>query len=191
MKQMKHRGTLFVLTGPSGTGKGTVIKALLERTERISLSISATTRAPRDGEENGVHYYFLTQQEFEQKIQEGAFLEYAKYADNYYGTLAQPVTETLDSGCDVILEIEVQGALQIKKKLPHAILIFIAPPNFQELENRLRGRGTETEDKIQKRLQTAKTELLYQDHFDYVIVNDVVEQAVQKFSAIIAKHRNA
>lgn len=188
---MKNRGTLFVLTGPSGTGKGTVIKSLLENMERISLSISATTRKPRDGEISGVHYYFLNKNEFEDKIIQGAFLEYAKYADNYYGTLKDPVAKTLDSGEDVILEIEVQGALQIKEKHPEAILVFIAPPDFKELERRLRGRGTETEAKILQRLETAKTELLCQKHFDYVIINDTVEKAVQKFSEIIMKHRNS
>ena len=157
--------------------------------EKLFFSISATTRAPRPGEKDGVQYYFLTKEDFEAKIAANAFLEHAKYVDNYYGTLEAPVNEKLEAGYDVILEIEVQGAMQVHEKRPDAVMVFIAPPSFEELANRLRGRGTEDEAKVQKRLETAKGELAQQDKFDYVVVNDTVERAVEELHGILAKRR--
>ena len=173
-----RKGTLYVFTGPSGAGKGTVLGRLVKEDDRLFFSISATTRAPRPGEQDGVHYYFLEKSDFENRIAQGAFLEHAQYVGNYYDTLEAPVNEKLEEGFDVILEIEVQGAMQIKQKRPDAVLVFIAPPSFEELAARLRGRGTEDEAKVQKRLETAKGELAQQDKFDYVVVNDTVDRAV-------------
>ena len=187
--QKMRKGTLYVFTGPSGAGKGTVLSRLLSEDEKLFFSISATTRAPRPGEKDGVQYYFLTKEDFEAKIAANAFLEHAKYVDNYYGTLEAPVNEKLEEGCDVILEIEVQGAMQVHEKRPDAVMVFIAPPSFEELANRLRGRGTEDEAKVQKRLETAKGELAQQDKFDYVVVNDTVERAVEELHGILAKRR--
>ena len=187
--QKMRKGTLYVFTGPSGAGKGTVLSRLLSEDEKLFFSISATTRAPRPGEKDGVQYYFLTKEDFEAKIAANAFLEHAKYVDNYYGTLEAPVNEKLETGYDVILEIEVQGAMQVHEKRPDAVMVFIAPPSFEELANRLRGRGTEDEAKVQKRLETAKGELAQQDKFDYVVVNDTVERAVEELHGILAKRR--
>lgn len=184
-----RKGTLYVFTGPSGAGKGTVLGRLLAEDDRLFFSISATTRAPRPGEQNGVHYYFLEKADFENRIAQGAFLEHAQYVDNYYGTLEAPVNEKLDEGFDVILEIEVQGAMQIKKKRPDAVMVFIAPPSFEELASRLRGRDTEDEAKVQKRLETAKGELEQKDKFDYVVVNDTVDRAVDEIKGILASRR--
>lgn len=184
-----RKGTLYVFTVPSGAGKGTVLGRLLAEDDRLFFSISATTRAPRPGEQNGVHYYFLEKADFENRIAQGAFLEHAQYVGNYYGTLEAPVNEKLDEGFDVILEIEVQGAMQIKKKRPDAVMVFIAPPSFEELASRLRGRGTEDEAKVQKRLETAKGELEQKDKFDYVVVNDTVDRAVDEIKGILASRR--
>ena len=184
-----HKGTLYVFTGPSGAGKGTLISRLLTEDDRIFYSISATTRAPRSGETDGVQYYFLKKEDFEAKIAQNAFLEHAKYVDNYYGTLEAPVNEKLAAGKDVILEIEVQGAMQVHEKRPDAVMVFIAPPSFEELASRLRGRGTEDEAKVLKRLETAKGELAQQDKFDYVVVNDTVDRAVEELHGILAKRR--
>ena len=184
-----RKGTLYVFTGPSGAGKGTLLSRLQEQDDRLFYSISATTRAPRPGETDGVQYYFLSKAEFEEKIAQNAFLEHARYVDNYYGTLEAPVNEKLEQGFDVVLEIEVQGAMQVHEKRPDAVMVFIAPPSFEELANRLRGRGTEDEAKVQKRLETAKGELAQQDKFDYVVVNDTVERAVEELHGILAKRR--
>ena len=184
-----RKGTLYVFTGPSGAGKGTVLGRLVKEDDRLFFSISATTRAPRPGEQDGVHYYFLEKSDFENKIAQGAFLEHAQYVGNYDGTLEAPVNEKLEEGFDVILEIEVQGAMQIKQKRPDAVLVFIAPPSFEELAARLRGRGTEDEAKVQKRLETAKGELAQQDKFDYVVVNDTVDRAVDEIKGILASRR--
>ncbi|MGI6180464.1 MAG: guanylate kinase [Agathobaculum sp.] len=184
-----HKGTLYVFTGPSGTGKGTLLSRVMEGDDKVFYSISATTRAPRPGETDGVQYYFLSKADFEQKIAQDAFLEHAKYVDNYYGTLEAPVNEKLDAGCDVVLEIEVQGAMQVHEKRPDAVLVFIAPPSFEELAQRLRGRGTESEEKVQKRLETARREMQYADRFDYVVVNDEVDRAVDEIRGILALRR--
>ena len=184
-----RKGTLYVFTGPSGAGKGTLLSRLQEQDNRLFYSISATTRAPRPGETDGVQYYFLSKAEFEEKIAEHAFLEYACYVENYYGTLEAPVNEKLEQGFDVVLEIEVQGAMQVHEKRPDAVMVFIAPPSFEELAARLRGRGTEDEEKVLKRLETAKEELKQQDRFDYVIVNDELDRAVEELKDILAKRR--
>lgn len=184
-----RKGTLYVFTGPSGAGKGTLLSRLQEQDDRLFYSISATTRAPRPGETNGVQYYFLSKTEFEEKIAQHAFLEYACYVENYYGTLEAPVNEKLEQGFDVVLEIEVQGAMQVHEKRPDAVMVFIAPPSFEELAARLRGRGTEDEEKVLKRLETAKEELKQQDRFDYVIVNDELDRAVEELKDILAKRR--
>ena len=182
-----RKGTLYVFTGPSGAGKGTVLGRLLAEDDRLFFSISATTRAPRPGEQNGVHYYFLEKADFENRIAQGAFLEHAQYVGNYYGTLEAPVNEKLDEGFDVILEIEVQGAMQIKKKRPDAVMVFIAPPSFEELASRLRGRGTETEDSIQERLATARQELAQQDKFTLKLVNDEVDACAARLYDVICQ----
>ncbi len=182
-------GTLYVFTGPSGAGKGTLISLLREKDDKLYYSVSATTREPRPGEVDGVHYFFLQKGDFEKKLSENAFLEHARYVDNYYGTLEAPVNEKLQEGFDVILEIEVQGALQVREKRPDAVLVFIAPPSFEELESRLRGRGTESGDKIEKRLETAKLELGQKDKFDFVIVNDVLERAADELQGILQSRR--
>ena len=184
-----RKGTLYVFTGPSGAGKGTILSRLLEQDDKLFYSISATTRDPRPGETDGVQYYFLTRADFEQKIAQDAFLEYARYVDNYYGTLEAPVDEKLREGYDVILEIEVQGAMQVHEKRPDAVMVFIAPPSFDELAARLRGRGTEAEDKVLRRLETAKEELKSRDRFDYVVVNDELDRAVEEMRQILAARR--
>lgn len=184
-----RKGSLYVFTGPSGAGKGTLLSRLREQDDRLFYSISATTRAPRPGETDGVQYYFLTKADFEEKIAQNAFLEYACYVENYYGTLEAPVNEKLDEGYDVILEIEVQGAMQVHEKRPDAVMVFIAPPSFEELAARLRGRGTEDEEKVLKRLETAKGELEHQHKFDYVIVNDEIDRAVDEIKAIFQARR--
>nr|WP_297282876.1 guanylate kinase [uncultured Agathobaculum sp.] len=184
-----RKGTLYVFTGPSGAGKGTLLSRLQEQDDRLFYSISATTRAPRPGETDGVQYYFLSKAEFEEKIAQHAFLEYACYVENYYGTLEAPVNEKLEQGFDVVLEIEVQGAMQVHEKRPDAVMVFIAPPSFEELAARLRGRGTEDEEKVLKRLETAKEELKQQERFDYVIVNDELDRAVEELRNILAKRR--
>lgn len=185
-----RKGSLYVFTGPSGAGKGTLLSRLREQDDRLFYSISATTRAPRPGETDGVQYYFLTKADFEQKIAQNSFLEYACYVENYYGTLEAPVNEKLDEGYDVILEIEVQGAMQVHEKRPDAVMVFIAPPSFEELAARLRGRGTEDEEKVLKRLETAKEELGHQHKFDYVIVNDEIDRAVDEIKAIFQARRS-
>lgn len=184
-----RKGSLYVFTGPSGAGKGTLLSRLREQDDRLFYSISATTRAPRPGETDGVQYYFLSKADFEEKIAQNAFLEHARYVDNYYGTLEAPVNEKLDEGYDVILEIEVQGAMQVHIKRPDAVMVFIAPPSFEELAARLRGRGTEDEEKVRKRLETAREELKQQDRFDYVVVNDEIDRAVDEIKDILAKRR--
>lgn len=182
-------GLLLVLSGPSGVGKGTVCKALRERMPNLIYSVSATTRSPRAGEAEGVNYFFKSKEEFLDMIENDELLEWAEYVGNYYGTPRKFVEETLASGRDVILEIEVQGALQVKEKFPQGIFLFLAPPDLEELQNRIVGRGTETEESIQSRMQVAKAEIELMDKYDYVVVNDVIECACAKIDAIItAEH---
>lgn len=186
---MGDSGLLLVLSGPSGVGKGTVCKALRERMPNLVYSVSATTRAPRTGEVEGVNYFFKSKPEFEEMIRRDELLEWAEYVGNYYGTPRRFVEETLASGRDVILEIEVQGALQVKKKFPGGIFLFLAPPDLAELENRIVGRGTESEETIRHRMQVARSEIELMDQYDYVVVNDVIECACERIQAIItAEH---
>lgn len=183
------KGTLLVWTGPSGVGKGTVLQWVMEREPNLYFSISATTRAPRPGEVDGQHYHFLSRGQFDRYVQQDAFLEYATYVDNSYGTLEEPVQQALDAGRDVVLEIEVQGAQMVKRRRPDAVLVFVAPPSFAQLEQRLRGRGTETDEKIAKRLETARQELRQAAGFDYIVVNDQIEQAGRELMAILLAER--
>lgn len=186
---MMNKGQLIVFSGPSGVGKGTVLKEFLAGRENVALSVSATTRQPRPGEENGVHYYFLTKEEFLKKVEEGNMLEYAQYNSNYYGTPKDKVDEALAQGRDIVLEIEVQGALLVKEKCPNALLVFVAPPSWQELRDRLTGRGTEDAATIENRLNIAKQELTQAVHYDYILVNDTVEAAAQRLEHIIEAGR--
>jgi len=189
---MKEKGLLIVLSGPSGVGKGTVRKELFSQDDTaFEYSISMTTRQPREGEVDGVDYFFKTKEEFEQLIEEGKLLEYAQFVGNYYGTPVDYVRETLEQGKDVFLEIEVQGARQVREKFPEALFIFLAPPSLTELKNRIVGRGTETEEVIINRLQTAKEEIEMMDLYDYVVENDTVQSACDKIKAIVvAAHCN-
>ena len=186
----KQRGLLIVLSGPSGVGKGTVRKELFSQANtNYEYSISMTTRNPREGEVDGVDYFFKSREEFEALIEQGGLLEHAQFVGNYYGTPLAYVNETLDAGRDVFLEIEVQGAKQIREKAPDALFIFLAPPSLSELKSRLVGRGTETEDVIAKRIATAEEELEMMSLYDYVVENDEVANACDKINAIIkAEH---
>ena len=186
----KQRGLLIVLSGPSGVGKGTVRKELFSQANtNYEYSISMTTRNPREGEVDGVDYFFKSREEFEALIEQGGLLEHAQFVGNYYGTPLAYVNETLDAGRDVFLEIEVQGAKQIREKAPDALFIFLAPPSLSELKSRLVGRGTETADVIAKRIATAEEELEMMSLYDYVVENDEVANACDKINAIIkAEH---
>ncbi len=187
---IKERGLLIVLSGPSGVGKGTVRKELFSQPNtNYEYSISMTTRNPREGEIDGVDYFFKKRKDFETLIEQGGLLEHAEFVGNYYGTPLAYVNETLDAGRDVFLEIEVQGAAQIRKKAPDALFIFLAPPSLTELKDRLVGRGTETEDIIAKRIATASEELEMMSLYDYVVENDEVTNACDRINAIIkAEH---
>lgn len=182
---MKQPGLLLVVSSPSGGGKGTIMKELFAKNENLRMSVSATTRAPRPGEEHGKHYYFLSNEEFEAMIAEGKLLEYAGYVDHYYGTPKAPVDNWLSQGYDVVLEIEVQGGAQVKKLRPGCVSVFITPPSMQVLEERLRGRGTEDEATLQKRLSMAEEELPHAAEYDYIVCNDRVENAVNDILAIL------
>ena len=176
---------LFVISGSSGVGKGTVIKRFLEKNPSFKLSVSCTTRAKREGEKHGVNYYYLTREEFMNSVEKGEFLEWAEFSGNCYGTNKKFVEQGLKNNENILLEIDTQGALQVKEKMNNAVLIFIMPPSFEELEKRLRGRGTETEEAIQKRLNTVKSEMENAKHFHYHVVNDEVDRAVEEIENII------
>ncbi len=178
-------GMLIVLSGPSGSGKGTIIKSLLSMREDTVLSISMTTRAPRPGEQDGVHYFFRTREEFEDTIRKDGFLEYAEYNGEYYGTPEAPIRRWLNEGKNVILEIEVQGAEKVMNHRSDLVSIFITIPSFEELERRLRDRATETEEKIRRRMATAQMELSRAFRYQYVVLNDEVEKAVARINTII------
>lgn len=183
------RGVLFVFSGPYGVGKGTLKAKLFEEfADQITYSVSATTRGPREGEVDGKDYFFITRQEFERRVQNNEFLEHAEFAGNCYGTPRAYVEKLLNSGMNVVLEIDVQGALQVMKSMPDCVSVFILPPSFEELEHRLRGRGTETEDRIEARLETAKRELPYAPQYDYQIVNGGdLEEAYQELRSVFLK----
>ena len=182
---MSNRGLLVVYSGFSGVGKGTVMKEMLKREETFRLSVSETTREPRPGEVDGREYYFLTKEKFLEMIEKDEFLEYAQYADNYYGTPKKAVEDMLNEGYNVFLEIEVQGGLQIMEKCPDCLSIFIVPPSLEVLEQRLRGRGTETEEIIEKRMKTALVEQGYTSQYDFVVENDIVEKTVDDIINIV------
>ena len=183
---MTKRGLLIVLSGPSGVGKGTVRAAIFAKGEqKFVYSISATTRSPRTGETDGVDYFFKTREEFEQMIQNKQLLEYAEYVGNYYGTPLEYVENTLATGKDVFLEIDVQGAIQVRELMPEGVFIFLTPPDLNELESRIVNRGTDSDEVIAKRMKTAREELELMKYYDYSVVNDTVDNAVQKIEAII------
>ena len=187
---MNNQGTLLVVSGFSGAGKGTVIKELLKEHDNYSLSISATTRKPREGEQDGREYFFLSREKFEKMIANNELIEYAKYVENYYGTPRAYVEKMLDEGKDVILEIEIQGAMKIKEKIPEALLVFVTPPTVEELERRLTGRGTETAQVIADRLARAGEEAEGMGQYDYILVNDTVEECVDHLHQIIVSEHS-
>ncbi|MCL0311763.1 guanylate kinase [Apilactobacillus sp. TMW 2.2459] len=187
---MAKRGMLIVLSGPSGVGKGTVRKALFNEPDvDFQYSISMTTRKPREGEVNGKDYFFVSKDEFEENIKNGDMLEYAKYVDNYYGTPLKYVNETLDSGRDVFLEIEVNGAMQVRANSPEAVFVFLTPPDLISLKNRLIGRGTDDMDVINKRIKKAAVEIKMMRNYDYAVLNDKVENAVERIKTIVNSER--
>jgi guanylate kinase len=176
---------VFVITGPSGVGKGTLIRGLLGRLPELGLSVSATTRSPRPGEREGVEYYFLTPEKFEEHVQRGEFVEHATYSGNRYGTLRADLERRLRAGSPVVLEIEVQGARQVRRSMPEAIAVFIAPPSEEALRVRLVGRGTDTSEQVAQRLQTAQQELAAQPEFAHSVVNDRLEEATDELEQIV------
>ena len=183
--QAQKKGVLFVVSGPSGVGKGTINKRLFEQFgDRVAYSVSATTREPREGEVNGREYFFISRQEFEKRVANNEFLEHAEYAGNCYGTPRDYVLSLLQRGVSVILEIDVQGAMQVKRRMPESVSVFILPPSFEELEHRLRGRGTETPEKIERRLAAAKAEMARAPEYDYQIVNDDLDAAYARLREI-------
>ena len=179
-----NKGKLFIVSAPSGCGKGTILSEVF-KDRPVYYSVSCTTRKPREGEINGTHYYFLTNDEFEKMISEDGFLEHAGFAAHYYGTPRKPVFDKLESGCDVVLEIETKGAFQVKEKCPEAVMIFILPPSVGELRRRLGKRGTESEDVIEKRVSQAADEIGKAMKYDYVIMNDDLDAAVKDFLTVI------
>ena len=188
---MADRGILVVVSGFSGAGKGTLMKRLMEKYDNYALSVSATTRDPRPGEEHGREYFFHTKQEFEELILQDALIEYAQYVDNYYGTPKAYVEKQLNMGKDVILEIEIQGALKVKKKMPNTLLLFVTPPNAEELKHRLVNRGTESMDVIESRLSRASEEAKGMSEYDYILINDVIEECVDNMHSIIQSQHDA
>lgn len=187
---IKKRGLLLVVSGPSGTGKGTICKKMVEMNGAIKLSVSATTRQPRLGEKEGISYYFKTREEFEKMVENGEFLEHAMIYDNYYGTPKQAIVDQLDAGVDVILEIEMQGARQIREVCPDAVFVFILPPSLDELKHRIVGRGTETKEQIEKRFNSAYNEIKLLGDYDYFIFNNIVDKSAEEIFEIIKSEKS-
>ena len=187
---MKRKGILIVVSGFSGAGKGTLMKKLMEEYDNYALSISMTTRNPRPGEEDGREYFFVTKEQFEETIGQDGLVEYASYCGNYYGTPRVYVEQQLEAGKDVILEIEIQGALKIKEKFPTALLLFVMPPSAKELRRRLTGRGTETQEVIDQRMHRAMEEAQGIEQYDYIVINDQLEECVKELHAIIGAAHN-
>ncbi|MCI9297796.1 MAG: guanylate kinase [Lachnospiraceae bacterium] len=182
---MKRRGLLIIVSGFAGSGKGTIMKRLVEEYENYALSVSMTTRAPRPGEVHGREYFFVSKEEFERKIKEGGLIEYASYVENYYGTPRAYVEEQMAAGKDVVLEIEIQGALKVRERYPDAVLIFVLPPSVEELYRRLKNRGTETEDVVRKRMSRAAEEAGIIERYDYIMINDEVAGSVRRLHNLI------
>ncbi|MCX6178374.1 MAG: guanylate kinase [Chlorobiales bacterium] len=188
MSEVRRQGKLIVFSAPSGTGKSTISKLILERIPNIRFSVSATTRQKRPGEENGLNYYFLTKEEFEEKIDTGGFIEHEFFFGNHYGTLLDKTLEVIDSGINILLDLDVMGALNLKKLFPdNSLLLFIKPPSMDVLRQRLKGRDSEDEESLKARLERAWLELGYANQFDEVVVNDTLDQAVDTVTAIITK----
>jgi guanylate kinase len=177
---------VFVITGPSGVGKGTLIRGLMERLPQLELSVSATTRAPRPGEQDGIDYHFLTREEFDRRVRESEFVEHADYAGRSYGTLRSELDARVQAGTPVVLEIEVQGARQVRASVPDAVQVFIAPPSLEELRTRLIGRGTDDHEEVERRLRVAAEELAAQPEFAHVVVNDRLQDALEQLTAVVA-----
>ena len=186
-----RRGSIIVLSGPSGTGKGTIISHLLSAYPDFTFSVSATTRAPRPGEKDGVSYHFITKELFREMISRDEFLEYAEYVGEFYGTPKKPVYESVAEGNNVLLDIEVRGARQVMQREPDALTIFIVPPSIEELERRLRGRGTDSEEKLAARLARARIELEEKSHYSHIVINDTVERAVREIAEIVGHRRQS
>ncbi len=183
------RGRLYILSGPAGVGKGTVLRRVFEKLDNIVYSVSCTTRAPRPGERDGVNYIFMDEPSFKKMVGEGRFIEWANVHGHFYGTRKDIVEETLRQGKDVLLEIDVQGASQVKGKMPEAVMIFIQPPSFEELVRRLQKRGTEGPEELKLRISNAKTEMSHADEYEYMIINDKIEKAADDFIKIVKKYR--
>ncbi len=178
---------VFVITGPSGVGKGTLIRGLMERLPKLELSVSATTRAPRPGEQDGVDYHFLTREQFDHRVAEEDFVEHADYAGRSYGTLRSELENRVHAGVPVVLEIEVQGARQVRAAMPEAVQVFIAPPSLSALRTRLVGRGTDDQEEVERRLRVAEQELTAQPEFAHVVVNDRLDEALERLTAIVSE----
>lgn len=185
----RDKGVLVVVSAPSGVGKSTILGRLRETREKLCFSVSATTRAPREGERNGVEYEFVSRERFDEMAANGEFLEHADYVENCYGTPRAPVEQKLSEGWDVYLDIEVRGAMQVRKNCPEALLIFVMPPSMEELKRRLEGRGTEAPEVVEKRLREAEREMAERDKYDFVVVNDEVDRAAAEISRLIDAHR--